>query len=220
LLADNSGREFINVGTTSQEAYLSLSAFSYTMATIIDNTKAKFFQMIDEFGSDPYILRMHVPEVERWAKYLLKKFPYADEEAVLLAVWLHDKGHYPISTEIDHAVRGEERAKEFLEKENYFGDRNNVLHCVRAHRCRDVMPSSIEAKIVACADSASHMTEPTIYFDMARNCKKDNREFTDLYAKMDRDYRDVGIFPEIQSELKELYENWKRLIRAYEKVDL
>lgn len=202
--------------TASQEAYLNLSAFSYAMATIIDKAKGRFFQMIDESGSDPYLLRPHVPEVERWAKHLLKKYPQADEEAVLLAVWLHDTGHYPILAEIDHAIRSEERAKEFLEKEKYQKDKTDkVLNCVRAHRCRDVMPCSIEAKIVACADSASHMTEPTIYLDMARN-----RKFTDLYAKMERDYRDVGIFPEIQGELKELYENWKGLIRAYEKLDL
>ncbi len=184
------------------------------MAAIIGKAKAKFFQTVDEFGSDLYCLRLHVPEVERWTKRLLKKFPQADEETVLLAVWLHDKGHYPI-TKIDHAITGAEGAREFLEKENYSGDRNNVIQCVRAHRCRDVMPSSIEAKIVACADSASHMTEPTIYLDMARN-----RKFTDLYAKMERDYRDVGILPGVQNELKELYENWKGLIRAYEKVDL
>lgn len=189
------------------------------MATIIDNTKAKFFQTIDEFGSDPYLLRSHVPEVERWAKHLLKKFPQADEEAVFLAVWLHDTGHYPI-LQIDHAITGEEGAKEFLEKENYLGDRNNVIHCVRAHRCRDIMPSSIEAKIVACADSASHMTEPLMYFDMAKNRKEKGCEFTEIYAKMERDYRDVGILPGVQNELRELYESWKGLIRAYEKVDL
>lgn len=189
------------------------------MAVIIDKAKGKFFQMIDEFGSDPYLLRPHVPEVERWAKHLLKKIPQADEETVLLAVWLHDTGHYPILAEIDHAITGAERAREFLERENYSSGKDNVIHCVRAHRCRDVMPGSIEAKILACADSASHMTEPTIYFDMAKNDKENNREFG-VYAKIERDYRDLGIFPEIQSGLKELYENWKKMIRAYEKVDL
>ncbi len=185
------------------------------MATIIDKAKSEFFRMIDDFGSDPYCLRSHVPEVERWANRLLEKFPQANEEAVLLAVWLHDSGHYPILAEIDHAIDGEERTKEFLEKENYSGDRNNVRHCVRAHRCRDVMPISIEAKIVACSDSASHMTEPTIYFDMAKN-----RKFAELYAKMERDYRDSWIFPEVQDELKGLYEAWKILIKAYEKIGL
>lgn len=187
--------------------------------TIVDQTREKFFQMIADFGSDPFQLRRHVPEVEKWAKHLLKKFPEADPEVVLLAVWFHDIGHYPVLTEIDHAVRGEERAKEFLEKANYPKDKmEKVLHCVRAHRCRDVMPNTIEAKIMACIDSASHMTD-RVYFDMAKDTKESNHDF-DVYGKMERDYRDLGAFPEIQNELKELYEAWKNLIKIYEKIDL
>jgi len=187
--------------------------------TITEKVRQKFFQMIDDFGSDPYHLRSHVPEVEKWAKRLLKKFPEADSEAVILAVWAHDLGHYPIPTEVDHAIRSEERTKEFLEEMNYPKEkRDKILHCVRAHRCRDVLPNSIEARIVACADSASHMTEP-MYFDMAKDDKENHREFR-VYAKIERDYRDLGAFPEIQSELKEIYENWKKLIKAYEKTDL
>jgi hypothetical protein len=189
------------------------------MATIITKAKEKFFQMVDDFGSDPYHLRPHVPEVEKWAKHLLKKVPEADEEVVLLSVWLHDLGHYPIPTKIDHAIRSEERAKEFLEAENYPKERmDKVLHCVRAHRCRDALPNSTEAKIIACADSASHMTEP-MYFAMAKDDKENNHEFR-AYAKMERDYRDLAAFPEIQNELKELYEAWKKLIKSYEKIDL
>jgi len=189
------------------------------MTTIIEKAKEKFLQMIDDFGLDPYHLRSHVPEVEKWAKYLLKKFPQADEEVVILAVWLHDLGHYPIPAEVDHAIRSEERAKEFLEKLNYPKDKiDKVLHCVRAHRCRDIMPNSTEAKIIACVDSASHITEP-MYFDMAKDDKENNRDFR-VYAKMERDFRDLSAFLEIQNELKELYETWKKLIKIYEKIDL
>jgi hypothetical protein len=189
------------------------------MSEIIEKAKKKFYQMIEEFGSDPYRLLFHVPEAERWARYMLKKYPEADEDVIFLSVWLHDLGHYPVPIEIDHAIRSEERAKDFLEKENYPKDMiNKVLHCVRSHRCRDVMPNSLEAKIVACLDSASHMTEP-MYLDMARDDKKNKREFR-AYAKMDRDYRDLGAFPEIQNELTDLYESWKDLVRAYEKINL
>ena len=189
------------------------------MATTIDKAREKFFQMIDNFGSDPYHLRSHVPEVEKWAKHLLKKFPEADSEVVLLAVWLHDIGHYPIPTKIDHAIRSEERAKEFLEKLKYPKYKmDKVLHCVRSHRCRDVLPNIIEAKIIACVDSASHMTE-SMYFDMAKDDKENKRNFR-VYAKMERDFRDLGAFPEIQNELKELLETWKKLIKIYEKIDL
>lgn len=189
------------------------------MKTIIEKARNKFLQMVSDFGSDPYHLLPHVPEAEKWAKFILKKYPQADKEVVLLSVWLHDIGHYPISTDTDHAVVSKDRAKEFLEHEKY--DKNKmdeVLHCVRAHRCRDVMPNSIEAKIIACADSASHMTD-TMYLDMAKDDKENNREFR-VYAKMERDYRDLGAFPEIQNELKELYETWKKLIKSYEIINL
>ena len=189
------------------------------MEAIIEKAKARFYGMIDEFGSDPYRLRPHLVEVEKWAKRMLKSHPQADKEVVLLAAWLHDLGHYPVPTEIDHAIRGEQRAKEFLEIENYSKNRmDRILHCVRSHRCRDVLPDSLEAKIIACADSASHMTEP-MYLDMADADKKAGRELR-VYAKMDRDYRDLGIFPEVQKELKGLYESWKKLIEFYEKIDL
>ena len=189
------------------------------MDTIIDKAKNKFFQMIDDFGSDPYHLRPHVPEVEKWAKHLLKKFPEADSEMVFLAVWMHDLGHYPIPTEIDHAIRSEERAKEFLKKLNYPKDKmEKVLHCVRAHRCRDVMPNSIEAKIIAFVDSASHMTD-AVYFRMAKDNKENKGNFN-VTKKMQNDFRELKLFPEIQDEIQELYKAWKKLIQIYEKIDL
>lgn len=190
------------------------------MATIIDKAKADFFRMIDEFSpTDPHNKRAHVTEVEKWAKYILRKNPQADKEVVFLGAWLHDIGYYPV-TETDHAIVSEERAKKILENEKYErGKTVRVLHCVRAHRCRDVKPDSHEAKIIACADSASHMTE-LAYFKMAEDYKKSGKDFTEIYAKMERDYRDIGIFPEIQSELKGLYESWKNLIKAYEKIGL
>jgi len=187
------------------------------MAAIIEKAKEKFFQAISDFGSDPYGLSSHVPEVERWAKKLLKRHS-ADEEIVLLSVWLHDVGHYPVPTDIDHAVRGEQRAKEFLEKENYPADKmSKVLHCVRAHRCSDVMPESFEAKLIAFADSASHMTD-SIYLDMSKVDKEKKQGFR-AYAKLERDMRDLAAFPEIQEELKCLYEAWKSLLKVYEGIE-
>ncbi|HLM83725.1 MAG TPA: HD domain-containing protein [Candidatus Bathyarchaeia archaeon] len=187
------------------------------MSSIIEKAKSEFLKMISDFGSDPYHLLPHVPEAEKWSRFMLKKNPEAYEEVVLLAVWLHDFGHYPLPTDIDHAVRGEERAREFLERENYPRENmEKVLHCVRAHRCKDVMPETLEAKIIAFCDSASHMTD-TMYLDMVRT--DEEGKFPRTYAKMERDFRDLAIFPEVQKELAELYETWKGLLKAYEKLD-
>lgn len=158
-------------------------------------------------------------EAERWAKYLFKKYPEADEEVVLLSVWLHDLGYYPIPTKIDQAVRSEERAKNFLEKENYSKEKiKKVFHCVRSHRSRDIIPDSLETKIIARIDSTSHMTT-SMYFDMAEEDKTSKKEFR-VYAKMNRDYQDLNSFPEIKKELTGIYKAWQELIKNYEKIEL
>ncbi len=189
------------------------------MKVIIEKAKESFLRSLNDFGSDPYHLLSHVDEMEKWARYMLKRYPEADEEIVLLAVWLHDIGHYPIPAEIDHAIRSQERAKDFLEKEKYPKGRiNKVLHGIRAHRNKDVMPKSFEAKIIAFIDSASHITTP-VYFDMAKEDKENKKEFT-AYAKIQRDIRDLHWFPEVQEELKELAAAWTNLLKAYEKINL
>lgn len=186
-------------------------------SSMIKESQKRFEKMVFDFGSDPYHLISHVPEVGRWAEYILKSHPQADREVVLIAAWLHDLGHYPISTDVDHAISGEQRAKDFLEQQNYPTDKTlKVLHCIRSHRCKDVLPESLEAKIVACADSASHMTEE-MYLNMAQDDKRAGQEFR-VYAKMERDYRDLGAFPEIQKELTPLYNAWREVIKAYEKI--
>ena len=188
------------------------------MKTIVDKAKAQFLQMVNDFGSDPYGLLPHVPEAEKWARFMVKKYPQANEEVVLLSVWLHDIGHYPIPTDIDHAIRSEQRAKEFLLSEGYPVEKmNEVLHCVRAHRCSDVLPESIEAKIMAFVDSASHMTD-SMYFDMSKLDKENSENFR-VYGKMERDFRDLSSFPEVKTELVGLHNAWKKLIEEYEKIE-
>ncbi|HWQ60343.1 MAG TPA: HD domain-containing protein [Candidatus Fimivivens sp.] len=189
------------------------------MENIIQKARDEFEKMIDDFGSDPYHLTPHVPEVERWARHMLEKHPGADTEVVLLSAWLHDLGHYPIPTDVDHAIRGEQRARDFLEREKYPEDKlDKVLHCVRSHRCKDVMPESMEAKIIAFSDSASHMTD-SIYFDMAKDDKEKGTKLR-VYEKMERDLRDLSAFPEEKNKLIDLYEAWKTLLETYERLDL
>lgn len=189
------------------------------MKKIIQNAKQLFRKMIDDFNSDPYKLWNHVFEVEKWAKFMLKKHPEANKDVVLLSVWLHDIGHYPLSTKIDHAVRGKQRAREFLQQQSVSEDIiRKVLHCVRSHRCKDVQPNTLEAKIIAFADSASHLTDD-LYFDIARKDKEAKRPFK-VYSKIERDLRDLSLFPEIKKELTRLGETWKKLLEEYEKINI
>ena len=189
------------------------------MTQIVSKAKGLFYKTIENFGSDPYDFKTHLEEVEKWARYMLKRYPDADEEIVMLGVWLHDIGFYPIPCDIDHQVRGEERARKLLVEEKYPKERmERVLHCVRAHRCSDVQPETLEAKMIAFIDSASHFTY-WVYFDIARSVKEGKRKnVSHLKGKIDRDLRELDLFPKEKKKLMGLYKAWKKLIEEYEKI--
>ncbi len=149
----------------------------------------------------------HVHEVERWALKILTDHPEADSEVVLLGVWFHDSGNLVGDKNIDHAIRSEEYTRLILKL-------NAVAHCVRAHRNKDVAPQTLEARIVAAADSASHMTGDA-YVPSAGM----KRTITSSLGKLDRDYRDIALIPGLQEKLTPLYEAWKTLLSLYPKFD-
>ena len=179
--------------------------------------KNYLIETISKAESDPYGVVEHVEIVERWAKFILKNHPEADKEITLISVWLHDIGHYPLDDQ-DHAQVGEKIALTFLRSINFPKEKiQKIAHCVRAHRCRDVQPQTIEAKIVACADSASHFIDYAYTDMMVRNKKLPEKK--SVIEKLERDYRDISLFPEVKSKLEKLYLAWKMLIPEFEKIN-
>lgn len=181
---------------------------------LIDASKKLFFKKIGDHKEDRWNLLVHVPEAEKWAKKILKKYPDANKEVILLSVWLHDIGHYPITDE-DHALVSERIARIFLLKEK--ADDNlikDVLHCIRSHRNRDVAPKTLEAKLFAMIDSASHFTHVP-YIDMATHGL-----LKEAFEKLERDYRDIKPFPEILHEVTPLYHAIKKLLLELKKIEL
>jgi len=181
---------------------------------IVEKAKKYCLSIIDE-SDDIFSLVTHLPEAEKWAEKICDLRPEADREVVLLTVWLHDVSHYVGDRDTDHAVRSEKMAKEFLEKNQYDPKKlPMVLHGVRSHRNRDVAPETIEAKIFACADSASHMT------DIAYLLMMQTGRFEYLAGKLERDFRDVNFFPEIHKMLSPVYRSWKELAKNYKALHL
>jgi hypothetical protein len=180
---------------------------------IVLKAKSLFFDWIEKFWSDPYNLRNHVPLVEEQIRKCLKKEPNANELVCLLWWRLHDVWHYPIPTDIDHAIRGADIARQFLQ-ENWVDEKiiEQVVHCVRSHRCKDIQPETIEAKIVAFSDSASHMLD-IIYIWVAKDFRP-----KEALEKLERDYRDLWLIPELKWDFEWLYNSWKSLLVEYEKV--
>lgn len=191
------------------------------MLNIIEKAKLEIKKIIKNYPEDPYHLWGHIEEVERWCNYLLKRNPSTDSEVVILSAWLHDIGHYPVYEKNDHAIVGEQRAKIFLENENYDREKQEkVLHCIRAHRNKDVAPNTLEAKIICFADTASHITSSeSVYLDIVRRNKYYGEKY-DVFEKMQRDFRDLDFFPEIRKELLPLQNSWVKLIEEYNKLNI
>lgn len=183
--------------------------------TIIEKAKKEFYSLLEKHPEDPWDLKNHIPEAEKWADWICKRYPEADREVLMLAVWLHDIGHYPVIEGNDHATTSEVIARQFLNEEKYDESRmEKVLHCVRSHRNRDVKPSTLEAKLFAVVDSASHFTWGP-YVEMCYQGRSDW-----AFPKLERDYKDFDAFPELKKELTPLYKAWKKLITELDKIGI
>lgn len=181
---------------------------------LVQNAQEAFLKTIDDYGKDPWNLRTHIKEAEKWANKILKMYPEAVRDVVMLTVWLHDIGHYPVVEE-DHAVISERISRKFFEDERTdksLSDR--VLHCVRSHRNRDVEPETLEAKLFAMIDSVSHLTYIP-YIEMINDGRGES-----ALEKLERDYRDISPFPEVKEEITPLYKALKNLIIEMSKIDL
>ena len=188
---------------------------TYTQKSAVDLVKHHFLDSFDKKNYPGYqYLDRHVGEVERWAKKILAQHPEANAEIVLMGVWLHDIGQTGGDKTADHAIYSEKEAMRFLQELNV--DKSiidQVAHCVRAHRNRDVKPETLEAKIVAASDSASHMTDINYIVHLSDGMKNY------IEGKIERDYCDISIFPELKKELTPLFHAWKELIRVFPVTD-
>lgn len=172
---------------------------------IVSMTKDHFFDIYNASGdNNPY--PEHVTMVEEIVIKMLAEYPNADKEVVLLSVWLHDIGSFLGERSI-HEINSEKEVRKFLPTLGVSVNKiEKVAHCVRAHRCGDVKPSTIEAKILAVADSASHLYAGP-YINM-----KEKFDKVSVLEKLERDYRDIGLLPKTKKELAPLYKAWKRLL--------
>lgn len=185
----------------------------FNISEVINEAKKYQLKIIKDYKKDPYGLADHFAEMEKWAARLFEIFPEVDQNVVLLSVWLHDTGHYPI-VDLDHAVKSEKLARKFLSGKVEDEILNKVCKAVRAHRCKDVLPETREEKIVACIDSASHMTD-NVYVSIAKSGR-----YNYCLAKMARDYRDTGLIMEVQQEIEPLYKAWVNLIAELNRIEI
>lgn len=187
-----------------------LFTIAHSTMHIIQKTREFFNERVDNYWKDPFGLKWHVILVENQIKKVLQKNIWANELVCILSCRLHDIWHYPVLEWEDHAIIWEKISREFLSKQ-WLDDNivNQVSHCVRSHRCKDVMPETLEAKILAFCDSASHMQD-SMYIEIAKDWRIDY-----AMGKLQRDYRDLEMFPELKKDYENLYLAWKKLLEEY-----
>jgi len=176
-------------------------------------TREHFTRTISEGDPVHQFFPHHVRQVEKWASRILEFYPEADREVVLLAVWLHDIGHTNKANMENHEIYSEQEARVFLPTLGLPEERiDMVAHCVRTHRCKpDALPETIEAKVLAAADSASHMTD-IVYIYMLN----DGISKVSVLDKLERDIRDTQSIPEpLQEQLIPLQTAWRELISVF-----
>jgi len=177
---------------------------------IINKTKIHFLEVFRKKENPPYIyLPRHVFETEKWVERIIQKYPEANREVVLLSVWLHDIGQI-IGEDIDHAVNSENETRLFLPKIEISPERiGGVTHCVRAHKCKDIQPDTLEAKILAVANAVSHMTD-FYYITMISRLSKET-----ALNKLKRDCQIIKFLPSVEREIKPFCDAWKELLNIY-----
>jgi uncharacterized protein len=107
-----------------------------------------------KYGYEPY--EGHFIPVVKYSKILGERLN-ADLEILEIAAWLHDIGSI-INGRENHHITGSEIAERKLTELNYPAEKiKQVKHCILTHRgSQDIIRETIEAQILADADSMSH----------------------------------------------------------------
>lgn len=145
----------------------------------------------------------HLLAVEKCANFLLKKLPKADKEIVLLGVWLHDTQRVR-KIKGDHQKIGAIEAKKIMLEYGYSADIiKNVQNIILSHSCENLLPITLEGKILATADAMAHYSN-SFYLQIAVLGQRSLREFK-LWAleKLDRDYNKRMFFSFAKKEIKD-----------------
>ncbi|MBT3304700.1 HD domain-containing protein [Candidatus Woesearchaeota archaeon] len=185
---------------------------------IIEEAKQFFYSTIPEDA--PITLKAHLEGFGSTLGYVLislENSSVINEELVRAGMWLHDCGHYPLENEVDHAIRGEDRARSFLKNQGYNAIlTEDVCHCVRAHRNNDVKPTTPEAKLIAGCDSLTHLIFAP-YVDMVRIGLETGVKSSAL-EKLERDWRDICSFlpKDLTIQFSPHYRTWKNWIELRE----
>ncbi len=112
----------------------------------IGAAKMHFLDRVTEAGPKFGYLLIHLKALEKWADKESSKRPELNKEVFFLSIWLHDIGQV-IGDKTDHAVNSETEVRRYLPEIGVGSETvEEVAHCVRSHRCKDVQPETLKLK--------------------------------------------------------------------------
>ncbi len=156
----------------------------------------------------------HVVIVEKYAQWLLTKLPEAKRDITLLGVWFHDIAR-AYNEHAQHDVKGAEYARQYLLAHHLDSKViTQVYEACRAHKAENIIPESLEAKIVASADAMSHFDNSfflTVFYSWSHEDKTAQELKKKLLMKVERDYREKIFFDFARQKIKKHYQAWKQI---------
>lgn len=157
---------------------------------------------------DPAQWEFHFLPVHNWSLLLAEKFN-ANKEVVELAAWLHDYTRVRDGLK-DHQITGAIEAKRILTEMGYSDKMTEHVHdCIRTHQVRknEDPPATIEAKIIATADSFAHYENIpwliTVHYRKHQDAKKAIEWVLD---KIENGWNQKVCIPESRPLIQETYE--------------
>ena len=127
--------------------------------SIVEKVRGFVKEVCDNLEHGDEWFNNHFSSVVKYSKMLAEK-NNADVEVVEIAAWLHDMGSITLGRD-NHHLTGSEIAEKKLREFGYPNEKiERVKHCILAHRgSQNIKRETIEAQILADADSMSHFDE-------------------------------------------------------------
>jgi len=159
----------------------------------------------------------HIVSVVKYAKFLAQKLK-ADEEIVEIAALLHD---YACGVDenlyTEHHIHGARLAEELLKEFDYPIEKiERVKSCILSHRASKNIPKeSIEAEIVASADSLSHFdnVHSLLYLAFVKHKMGVSEGTKWVLDKLERSWNRLTL-PEAKEMIREKYKSIKNALES------
>lgn len=172
-------------------------------------------EMVDSAQLDDWFWPEHILVVEDFARKLVKQHSQANQEIVLLSVWLHDLGR-AYGHDSDHDQWAAKFVEKYLAKHGFEQKIiDGVKHACLTHRVKDKQPKTLEAKILATADALSHYRHTfylRVFYLWQQRISDYQKIKQKLFEKIQRDFNQKMFFEEAKDMVREEYQAWMKIL--------